>query len=248
MTEWFENWFNSKLYHLLYNKRDYKEAKFFIDNLLNILSPKKNSFFLDLGCGKGRHSIYLNKKGFYVDGIDLSKESLDAASPNKNEKLHFFLRDMRNIKENNKYNYILNLFTSFGYFKQKKDNQLVINGVSQALKKNGIFVIDFLNTNYCLQNLIKNEKKIIENQEFNITRWHNKEFLFKKIKFKENGKTRIYTERIQLLKKEDIINLCENEKLKLINSFGDYHLNKFDEKSERLILLFKNNNKLVSKK
>ena len=236
---WFKNWFDSKYYHILYKDRGVEEATIFIDNIICKIKPNKKDFFLDLGCGAGRHSIYLNKKGFYVDGIDLSKESLDAATPNENEKLHFFLRDMRNIKEKKKYNYILNLFTSFGYFKQEKDNQLVINGVSQALKKNGIFVIDFLNTNYCLKKLVKNEKKIIENQEFNITRWHNKEFLFKKIKFKENGKTRIYTERIQLLKKEDIINLCENEKLKLINSFGDYHLNKFDEKSERLILLFK---------
>ena len=239
MAEWFENWFDSKFYHLLYNKRDQKEASFFIDNLLNTLSPKKNSFFLDLGCGKGRHSIYLNKKGFYVDGVDLSKESLNAAIPNQNKKLHFFLRDMRNIQEENKYNYILNLFTSFGYFKQKKDNKLVIKGISKALKKNGIFVIDFLNTNYCLTNLIKDETKIIEKQEFNIKRWYNKEFLFKKINFEENGNKRSYTERIQLFEKEDLINLCENEKLKLINSFGDYHLNKFDEKAERLILLFK---------
>ena len=50
-----------------------------------------------------------------------------------------------------------------------------------------------------------------------------------------------YFERIQILKKEEIINMCENQNLKLINSFGDYQLNKFDEKSERLILIFKKN-------
>ena len=146
---------------------------------------------------------------------------------------------MRNIQEKNKYNYILNLFTTFGYFKEKNENKLVMSGVSKALKKNGIFIIDFLNIDHCLKNLIQHEQKIIENQEFNITRWYNKDFLFKKIEFKNNEKTKSYTERIQLLTKQEIINLCEKEKLKLINSFGDYHLNKFDEKSERLILLFK---------
>ena len=239
MKDWFENWFDSDFYHILYNKRNDKEAEFFIDNLLKILSPKKNSFFLDLGCGKGRHSIYLSQKGFYVDGIDLSKKSLNMAIPHENEKLHFFLRDMRCIKEKNKYNYILNLFTSFGYFKQKKDNRLVVNGIAQGLKKNGIFIIDFLNIDSCLKNLVESEKKIIQNKEFDIKRWHTKKYLFKKIEFKKNNEKKSHTERIQLLKKDEIVNICEKEKLKLIDSFGDYHLNKFDEKSERLILLFK---------
>jgi len=239
MKNWFKNWFDSEFYHILYNKRNEKEAEFFIDNLLNILSPKKNSFFLDLACGKGRHSIYLNTKGFYVDGIDLSKKSLNIALPHQNEKLHFFLRDMRNINEKNKYNYVLNLFTSFGYFEHKKDNKLVVSGISKALKEDGIFIIDFLNIDNCLNNLVKNEKKIIQEREFNIKRWHDEKYLFKEIEFKENKTKKSYTERIQLLKKEEITNICRKENLKLIKSFGDYQLNKFDEKSERLILFFK---------
>ena len=239
MNDWFKNWFDSEFYHILYNKRNEKEAEFFIDNILNILFSKKNSFFLDLACGKGRHSIYLNTKGFYVDGLDLSKKSLNTAMPYQNKKLHFFLRDMRHIKENNKYNYILNLFTSFGYFEHKKDNKLVVNGISKALKKDGIFIMDFLNIDNCLNNLVEKEKKIIQKKEFNIKRWYNKKYLFKKIEFKYKKELMSYTERIQLLKKEEIINLCKKENLKLIKSFGDYQLNKFDENSERLILFFK---------
>jgi len=239
MADWFENWFDSEFYHILYTKRNEKEAEFFIDNILNILSPEKKSFFLDLACGKGRHSIYLNTKGFHVDGFDLSKKSLSAAAPHQNEKLHFFLRDMRHITENNKYNYILNLFTSFGYFEHKKDNRLVVNGISKALKKNGVFIIDFLNIDNCLNNLVEKEKKIIQKREFNIKRWYDKKYLFKKIEFKDKKEIKSYTERIQLLKKEEIISICEKENLKLIESFGDYQLNKFDEKSERLILFFK---------
>lgn len=239
MTDWFTNWFDSKYYHILYSKRNKKEAILFLNNLLNKLSLNPNSFFLDLGCGTGRHSIYLNKKGFYVDGIDLSKKSLDIAMPHKNQKLHFFLKDMRDVKGNNKYDCVLNLFTSFGYFKNKKDNELVIKGVSRGLKKNGIFVIDFLNINYCLKNLIKDEIKIVKKKQFNIKKWHDKKFLYKKIEFKENNNTKTHTERIQLLTKSDIVNLCKKENLHLIENFGDYYLNKFDEKSERLILLFK---------
>ena len=59
---WFESWFDSKYYHILYQNRDDNEAKYFIDNLLDAFHFKKGARLLDLACGKGRHSIYLNSK------------------------------------------------------------------------------------------------------------------------------------------------------------------------------------------
>ena len=60
------NWFDTKFYHILYKNRDYKEAELFIENLIDKLKIKKNSKVLDLACGRGRHSIFLNKKGMIV--------------------------------------------------------------------------------------------------------------------------------------------------------------------------------------
>ena len=239
MTSWYKNWFDSKYYHILYNKRDHNEAELFINNLLKFLSPKKNSCFLDLCCGKGRHSILLNKMGYRVDGIDLSKNSIKQALKEKKNNLNFFVRDMRLIKEYNKYDFILNLFTSFGYFNNKKDNHLVINGVSKALKKNGLFIIDFLNIEKTLNDLNKSEIIKINEINFYIKRWNDLNFLYKKIEFKEKNKKFEFTERIQLLNKEQIVNLCHKSNLKNISIFGDYQLSDFNENSERLILLFK---------
>ena len=100
--EWFENWFNSKYYQILYKKRNYSEASLFINNILQKLKLQKNTFFLDLGCGTGRHAVYLNKQGFYVDGFDLSKKSIEKAKKHENEKLKFYLQDMRDFKIHNK--------------------------------------------------------------------------------------------------------------------------------------------------
>ena len=239
MTNWYKNWFDSEYYHILYNKRDHNEAELFINNLLKILSPNKKAYFLDLCCGKGRHSILLNKMGYKVDGIDLSKNSIEQALREKRNNLNFFVRDMRQINEHSKYDYILNLFTSFGYFNDTKDNHLVINGVTKALKKDGLFVIDFLNIKKTLKNLTKSEKIKINEINFYIKRWSDLNFLYKKIEFKEKTKKFEFTERIQLLNKEEIINLCSKSNLKNISTFGDYQLNDFNENSERLILLFK---------
>jgi len=239
MTNWYKNWFDSEYYHILYNKRDHNEAELFIKNLLKILSPNKKAYFLDLCCGKGRHSILLNKMGYKVDGIDLSKNSIEQALREKRNNLNFFVRDMRQINEQSKYDFILNLFTSFGYFNDTKDNHLVINGVTKALKKDGLFVIDFLNIKKTLKNLTKSEKIKINEINFYIKRWSDLNFLYKRIEFKEKTKKIEFTERIQLLNKEEIINLCSKSNLKNISTYGDYQLNDFNENSERLILLFK---------
>ena len=51
---------------------------------------------------------------------------------------------------------------------------------------------------------MESEKKIIQNKEFDIKRWHTKKYLFKKIEFKKNNEKKSHTERIQLLKKDKI--------------------------------------------
>ena len=74
--EWFSEWFNSPYYHILYQNRDYKEAESFIENLIHKQHFVRTQHFLDLACGKGRHAIYLNSKGFKVLGLDIAPESI----------------------------------------------------------------------------------------------------------------------------------------------------------------------------
>ena len=71
--KWFQSWFNTTYYHILYKNRDNKEAELFISNLIYYLNliPEKDSI-LDLACGQGRHSKYLNSLGYNVTGIDTS--------------------------------------------------------------------------------------------------------------------------------------------------------------------------------
>ena len=66
------DWFNSEYYHILYRNRDNKEAETFINNIIKKLDLRTGLKVLDLACGKGRHSTYLEKLGFIVTGIDLS--------------------------------------------------------------------------------------------------------------------------------------------------------------------------------
>ena len=104
-------------YHILYKDRDNKEAKKFISKLTEKLNLKKNAKILDAACGKGRHSIEIEKLGYKVTGIDLSKNSIKHAKQFENLNLKFKIHDI-SIPLGIKFNAVFNLFTSFGYFEK----------------------------------------------------------------------------------------------------------------------------------
>ena len=144
MKDWFTEWFDTPFYHQLYKSRNYAEAPFFIDNLEKTLHFKQSDAFLDLACGKGRHSIYLNSKGYDVTGIDLSQNNIEAANQSQNKHLHFFVHDMRETFRPNSFDFVLNLFTSFGYFEDNYDNFRAIKAISENLKSGGKLVLDYI--------------------------------------------------------------------------------------------------------
>jgi SAM-dependent methyltransferase len=240
--EWFENWFDSPYYHILYKHRNFNEAELFIDNLVNCLQPKSNARFLDVGCGKGRHSLYLNKKGFTVTGIDLSAENIAYASQFENENLKFYVEDMRKINRVNEFDCVLNMFTSFGYFENECDDYATIKGLSIALKANGIFVLDFMNAQKVLANLVVHEVKIIEDIEFSITKSVENNFIVKRIQFSFQGKEHHFQERVKVLTLADFETYFAANELKIIHLYGNYNLEGFDPiRSSRLILVAKKN-------
>ena len=67
-NNFYKSWFNTPFYHILYKNRDYKEAEMFTRELMEFIKLPVKSKILDLACGKGRHSIYLNKMGYMLLG------------------------------------------------------------------------------------------------------------------------------------------------------------------------------------
>ncbi len=237
-NDWFKTWFASPYYEILYKNRNEDEASQFIDKLLSYLAPAPTSKFLDAACGKGRHAIYLNSKGYDVTGIDLSGPSILHASKYRNDNLSFFVHDMRKEFRNDHFDYIFNFFTSFGYFDNEQDNTDTINAFNTALKKNGILILDFFNAHKVITNLKKSEVKTIDKIRYSITRTVKDNFVIKNISISDKGKEHKFEERVQLLQLEDFTKYCAISNLKIINLFGDYDLNVFNENSsERLIII-----------
>ena len=51
-ANWFESWFNTPYYHILYKDRNDSEAQLFMDNLVHYLNLPEQGTILDLACGK----------------------------------------------------------------------------------------------------------------------------------------------------------------------------------------------------
>ena len=231
------DWFDSDYYHILYKHRDYSEARNFIDKIVEYLDLKKGSKILDLACGIGRHSIYLEKIGFDVIGTDKSTNNIKKAKKNENDKLKFIQMEMIN-DTNRKYDGIFNLFTSFGYVNHDY-NLKTIKNIERQLKDDGKVIIDFMNTLFVKNNLVIEETKVIDDLIFKIKRKSDGKHIYKEIKFNDQ-KDYFFQEKVMDLSLNDFENYLKRHNLKIIKTFGDYNLNEFDiENSERLVMVIK---------
>lgn len=237
--KWYSSWFDTPYYHILYKERNYREAQVFMDNLTHYLNLPEKATVLDLACGKGRHSIYLNQLGFTVLGADLSENSIAEANKNANETLHFKVHDMREPFEE-KFDAIFNLFTSFGYFENDDDNLTTLKAIKESLSDYGFAVIDFMNVFQVIETLVPEEIKTMEGIDFHIKRYLKDNHIYKEIDFEDQGQKFHFTEKVKALTLKDFEDLMEEAGIYLLDIFGDYKLKKFHKtESERLIMIFK---------
>jgi SAM-dependent methyltransferase len=240
--DWFSEWFDSPYYHILYKHRDDKEAESFINNIIKHLGIQTHDKVMDLACGKGRHAIYLNKKGFDVTGVDLSPQSITYANQFSNPRLSFFVHDMREVYARESFDLILNLFTSFGYFEKEEDNFKAIKAIADSLTKRGLAVIDFMNTPKVIRELVKGEKIKVEGIEFCLKKKLENGFIKKEILFYADGKDQHQTEMVKAITKEDFIKYFNFAGLAVSEIFGDYQLNEYSEAdSDRMIFILRHN-------
>jgi SAM-dependent methyltransferase len=236
---WFASWFDTNYYHILYKNRDDNEASYFIENLFNKLKLT-NENVLDLACGKGRHSIFLNSLGLNVLGVDLSENSISLASKYSNDTLSFAVHDMRKVIDNKNFDVVFNLFTSFGYFDDDSDNHLVLSSVHKMLNPNGVLVIDFMNAKKVISQLVNSEEKVIEDIRFDISRNFDGKFITKNIDIIDNQNSFSFQEKVRAFFKDDFMNMLIKNGFNIEHIFGDFSLNNFDEQSsDRLIIVAK---------
>lgn len=98
---------------------------------------------LDVPCGQGRHAHLLAEAGLEVDGLDYSQHLLAVAKKRgTSPRLRYTQGDMRKLpgKWTGKFNAVVNVFTSFGFFANQSDDQTVIAEWARVLRPGGLLI------------------------------------------------------------------------------------------------------------
>ena len=118
----------------------------FIEQELNY---NKNIRIIDVGCGTGRHSIELSRRGYRITGIDLSEDQLARAKEKAKQldlSIDFQRLDARKLPFNGEFDAAIMLCEgAFPLMETDEMNFEILKNVTKTLKNNGKFIFTTLN-------------------------------------------------------------------------------------------------------
>lgn len=131
-----------------------------ISEILQLVDIPRRAKILDVGCGKGRHSLTLGEKGYCVTGIDFSSRNVRYAKnlmkrmKKKNPDIccDFFTADARNylLPSEKKADLVLCLFDVIGSFPDDENNKKILKNLYSNVKSKGYAAISVMNLGYLL--------------------------------------------------------------------------------------------------
>jgi SAM-dependent methyltransferase len=148
MKQWYESLFEN--YGRKYDKECYVQGTLgecdFIEQEIN---RDKSLKIIDIGCGTGRHSIELTKRGYHVTGIDLSDSQLAWAREKAKQlclKIDFQKHDARNLPFKSEFDLAIMLCEGgFSLMETDEMNFEILRNATKSLKNNGKFIFTTLN-------------------------------------------------------------------------------------------------------
>ena len=236
---WYMDWFDEE-YIRVYGHRDAAEARRDISFASTILQIQPQDRILDLCCGGGRHLLALCEMGYRnLTGVDLSMPLLKMAHQalRSCKTSSVLLADMRHLPFQGKFDVVLNLFTSFGYFEADEENLQVLSSMDSVLHPGGRFLLDYLNPEHVLSTLQPLTEKAIEDRR-----------VIEKRKFDPIGKrvnknitiespegTKHYQESVRLYSQEEMLEMFSQVELDVSDCYGDFDSLPYSENSPRMI-------------
>lgn len=221
-TDWFEDWFGEE-YLALYEHRDLGEAARMADLIASrVGSLPKDVPVLDLACGAGRHQRMLCDRGWWTVGLDLSPSLLRSARAD-DRTAPLVRADMRSLPfAAARFSMVVNLFTSFGYFRDDAQHLRVLREVARVTEPRGWFVLDFLNAAYVRDTLVPHDERTVGEvcveQEREIT--PDGRYVKKTITIGDLGRT--FVERVRLFEPGELVALCTEAGFAVSEVLGDY--------------------------
>lgn len=236
---WYREWFGEE-YLDLYSHRDAEEAARHVGFVVERLVLREPRAVLDLACGAGRHTEALRERGYRALGLDISLTLL-AQAPH----LPRVGGDMCCLPfADATFDWVLNFFTSFGYFETERQNFQVLSEIQRVLTRGGEFLIDFLNLDHVLDTLEPREVRTRDLEQGTrravIERWWDPAArrINKRIRVETPGEApRTFLESVRGYRREEVVMGLNWAGLEVTDFHGNFDGDSFERDSERLILV-----------
>ncbi|MDO3410465.1 class I SAM-dependent methyltransferase [Saccharibacillus sp. CPCC 101409] len=244
MSEWYEESFGED-YLRVYNYRDEQGAEHEVREMISWLKLEQGSKVLDLCCGMGRHSLSLAEAGYEATGMDLSDVLLGEAKKEEGaDNVRWVQGDMRELPfADGEFDAVVNLFTSFGYFKKDSEHVRVLKEIRRVLRPGGRFIIDFMNPPHVERHLEPYTEREEEGLKIEERRRIEDGFVKKHITIipqpADGEETREYDERVKLYTFERFGEMLEEARLEVVEVRGSYDEKRYKPDSERMIFVGK---------
>lgn len=242
--KWYKEFFQKYYYDTYHNFFTPARTKKDVNFIIRVLNLPKRSKILDLCGGYGRHSILLAKKGYAVTIQDLNKNFLTMAKKEAEKqkiKIKTVHSDMRLIPFKNEFDAVINIFTSFGYLENEKENIKVLKEVKKALKPGGKFLIDTINRNWILDNFQPkywrkiNNLLFLENRQVDFKTKRNKvKILIVDLK---NSKIHSTYNEVRIYTFEELRIMLNKVGLKVIKKYGSLGFESYTKNAKRIVVL-----------
>jgi SAM-dependent methyltransferase len=140
--EWWATYFDARYLHEFEPLFDLERDRREVARLIDLMGLPSGARLLDVPCGQGRHAHLFAEAGFNVDGLDYSADLLAVAKRRGTSKtLRYTRGDMRRLpaRWTGRFDAVVNLFTSFGFFADPADDRRVLSEFARVLRPGGMF-------------------------------------------------------------------------------------------------------------
>jgi cyclopropane fatty-acyl-phospholipid synthase-like methyltransferase len=219
------------------------------DGIIKLLELEEGHSILDIPCGYGRHSIELSKKGINITGVDYSKSHIKKAVKDSHnlKNIKFDIGDMRKLNKSyyDKFDAVINMFYSFGFFNTDKENFQAMKQFYNVLTKGGKLL---LHTDVCTEMInnkttntdqirrLKHDNKLIIIEGYNKKNKRMQGSWEVTNKYgKDIASRSFYSVRIYSI--PEYIDMAKECGFKWTNIYGSFQKDHFTKESKEMILL-----------
>jgi SAM-dependent methyltransferase len=221
--DWYAHSFGA-IYPLVYAHRTVQAAEPEVRFAARACRLQPGDRVLDVGCGTGRHMFHLLRISPRVFGLDYSCHLLVRA-----KRLlpggRLVQADMRAIPFVDRFDVVVNFFTSFGYFEERAENLRAARAMAAALKPGGRFFMDHISKAHAERALVPRSTRTAEGHEIHDRRWidRGRARVNKETTVERDGQQLArFSESVQLYAPEELRGLLGEAGLEVERFHGDY--------------------------